>query len=509
MREICFFLAAPLSPPIFEKSRSMPKTRYILDTCVILEDPNSIFAFGEHDVVIPVEVLSETDKKKTERSEIGANAREFHRLLESVINPTMFPDFVANPERAIPTPGGGSLILTGLSPTGKKASRAEEAAQEAFGGGSITDNRILCVALREREALKGKRCRVVLVSNDIALRLKAQVCGIFAEKYRRISASREETALLSESIPTLLLEPTLFQRFASKGALELEPDQLPANRFASYVLVSGGIGHAIPARICGSALRRLKIPKSYGGRHGTEIRPRNLEQTCFYDALLDPEIQIVTAAARAGTGKTLLSVNAGLMHLDEGAYHKICVARATVGIGKDLGALPGGIEEKLFPWTRMVYDALDRIFTPAQRDGNEKRRRPLPQKQQQPQGKTQVSPTGGSVRKPYDFLLEQGLMEIEPLYYLRGRSIPNAFFIVDEVQNINLSELKTIATRMGEGSKLVLIGDPSQIDAPYLSPENNGLVHAARRFAGQPIHAHIALQKGERSPLAELSAKLL
>ena len=489
----------------------MSKTRYILDTCVILEDPNAIFAFGEHEVVIPVEVLSETDKKKTERSEIGANAREFHRLLETVLNPTMFPDYLGNPERAIPTPGGGSLFITGLSTTGKRANRLEEAAQEAFGGGSITDNKILGVALRQRDALKGdKKRRVVLVSNDIALRLKAQVCGLVAEKYRRISASREETALLSESIPTLLLEPTLFQRFASKGELELEPEQLPANRFASYVLVSGGVGHAIPARICGAALRRLKIPKTYGGRHGTEIRPRNLEQTCFYDALLDPQIQIVTAAARAGTGKTLLSVNAGLMHLDSGDYHKICVARAAVGIGKDLGALPGGIEEKLFPWTRMIYDALDRIFTPAQREGNEKRRRPQqPKQQQQPGGKSQAAPNGGSVRKPYDFLLEQGLMEIEPLYYLRGRSIPNAFFIVDEVQNINLSELKTIATRMGEGSKLVLIGDPSQIDAPYLSPENNGLVHAARRFAGQPIHAHIALQKGERSPLAELSAKLL
>ena len=485
----------------------MSKTRYILDTCVILEDPNAIFAFGEHEVVIPVEVLSETDKKKTERSEIGANAREFHRLLESVLNPTMFPDYVDNPERAIPTPGGGSLFITGLSSSGKKAHRVEEAAQEAFGGVSITDNRILCVALRQREMLKDKKRRVVLVSNDIALRLKAQVCGIIAEKYRRISASREETALLSESIPTLLLEPTLFQRFASKGELELEPDQIPANRFASYVLVSGGVGHAIPARICGVALRRLKIPKSYGGRHGTEIRPRNLEQTCFYDALLDPEIQIVTAAARAGTGKTLLSVNAGLMHLDSGDYHKICVARAAVGIGKDLGALPGGIEEKLFPWTRMIYDALDRIFTPAQREGNEKRRRP--QQPQKAAGKNQMAPNGGAVRKPYDFLIEQGLMEIEPLYYLRGRSIPNAFFIVDEVQNVHLSELKTIATRMGEGSKLILIGDPSQIDAPYLSPENNGLVYAARRFAGHPIHAHIALQKGERSPLAELSAKLL
>jgi len=487
----------------------MPKTRYVLDTCVILDDPNAIFAFGEHDVVIPVEVLTETDKKKTERSEIGANAREFHRLLEGALNPTMFPDFVSDPEKEIPTPGGGNLIITGLTPVGKRGKRVEEAAQEAFGGPGITDNRILSVALRQREALKGKNYHVVLVSNDIALRLKAQVCGLVAQKYRRISASSEETALLSEGIPTITLEPTLFQRFASKGTLDLDVDDRPANRFASYVLVSNGVSHPIPARISGASLRRLKIPKAYGGRHGTEIRPRNLEQTCFYDALLDPEIQIVTAAARAGTGKTLLSVNAGLMHLDAGTYHKICVARAAVGIGKDLGALPGGIEEKLFPWTRMIYDALDRIFTPAAREGNEKRRRPQPQQQQQKAAKSEAAPNGGKVRKPFDYLLEQGLMEIEPLYYLRGRSIPNAFFIVDEVQNVNLSELKTIATRMGEGSKLVLIGDPSQIDAPYLSPENNGLIHAARRFSGHPIHAHIALQKGERSPLAELSAKLL
>ena len=285
---------------------------------------------------------------------------------------------------------------------------------------------------------------------------------------------------------------------------------MPPNRFASYVLVSGGAGNPIPARLSGRTIRRLRVPKNYGGCHGTEIRPRNLEQTCFYDALLDPEIQIVTAAARAGTGKTLLSVNAGLMHLEARTYSRICVARAAVGIGKDLGALPGGIEEKLFPWTRMIYDSLDRIFTPvvhADNSQTEKRRRPQQQVHQQ-QSKTPAA-NGGRIRKPYDYLLEQGLMEIEPLYYLRGRSIPNAFFIVDEVQNVHLSELKTIATRMGEGSKLILIGDPSQIDAPYLSPENNGLVYAARRFAGHPIHAHIALQKGERSPLAELSAKLL
>ncbi|MEI6350719.1 MAG: PhoH family protein [Verrucomicrobiota bacterium] len=489
----------------------MSKIRYILDTSVILDDPQSIFAFGEHEVVIPVEVLSETDNKKVERSEIGANAREFHRLLETALNPTMFPDFAANPEQAIPTPGGGTLSITGLTPSGQKGKRAEAAAQEAFGGPGITDNRILAVALRQREALRGKAYKVVLVSNDIALRLKAQVCGINAEKYRRISASREETALLSEGVPTLKLEPTLFQRFASEGSIRLTEAQLPSNRFASYVLATGGAGNSVPARLAGSTLRRLKIPKNYGGRYGTEIRPRNLEQTCFYDALLDPEIQIITAAARAGTGKTLLSVNAGLMHLDSGAYHKICVARAAVGIGKDIGALPGGIEEKLFPWTRMIYDALDRIFTPAQQDNDkERRKRQQAQRVSPAQTKSQgAGPSGVTARKPYDFLLEHGLMEIEPLYYLRGRSIPNAFFIVDEVQNINLSELKTIATRMGEGSKLVLIGDPSQIDAPYLSPENNGLVHAARRFAGHPMHAHIALQKGERSPLAELSAKLL
>ncbi len=490
------------------------KTCYILDTSVILDDPHAPFAFGEHDVVIPLEVLAETDKKKVERTEIGANAREFHRLLEGAWNSSMFEEFPEDPEQPVPTPGGGTLRVTGLSPVSRKAKRAEEtaaqAAQEAFGGGAIIDNRILSVAVRERDMMKGKPCRVVLVSNDIALRLKAQVCGVIAEKYKRISASREETSLLAEGISTLTLEPTDFQRFATTGEFEVDQSLVPANRFASYVLVNGGNGTAIPARICGTRIRRLKTPKTYGGRHGTEIRPRNLEQTCFYDALLDPEIQIVTAAARAGTGKTLLSVNAGLMHLDSGAYQRICVARAAVGIGKDLGALPGSMDEKLFPWTRMIYDALDRIFTPAENPGGkEKRRRPAPGKAQAPQGKTAVAPNGGRVRKPYDFLLEEGFMEIEPLYYLRGRSIPHAFFIVDEVQNIHISEMKTIATRMGEGSKLILIGDPSQIDAPYLSPDNNGLVHAARRFAGHPMHAHIALQKGERSALAELSSKLL
>ena len=489
----------------------MKKTRYVLDTSVILDDPNAIFAFGEHEVILPVEVLTETDSKKGDRTEIGANAREFHRLLEAALNPTMFPDFPDDPEQAIPTPGGGTLRITGLS-LGARRSKHPELPEDAFGGFGITDNRILAVALNQRESQKGKApYRVVLVSNDIALRLKAQVCGIAAEKYRRISASREESALLAEGLPTITLEPTVFQRFATKGTIEIDPSDVPANKFASYVLVAGDAGHPIPARICGRTVRRLHSPKLYRGCSGTEIRPRNLEQTCFYDALLDPDIQIITAAARAGTGKTLLSVNAGLMHLEAGTYNRICVARAAVGIGKDLGALPGGIEEKLLPWTRMVYDALDRIFTPGQQgDAPKENRRRSQQQQQQSQRASGKNPSSyGTVRKPYDYLLEQGLLEIEPLYYLRGRSIPNAFFIVDEVQNIHLSEVKTIATRMGEGSKLVLIGDPSQVDAPYLSAENNGLVYAARRFAGQPLHAHIALQKGERSPLAELSAKLL
>ena len=489
----------------------MIKTRYILDTSVILDDPQAPYAFGEHDVVIPVEVLAETDKKKTERNEIGANALEFHRLLEGEWSQSMFPEFPEDPEKPVPTPGGGQLWVIGLSEHGRRGKRNGDAAEDAFGGPSIIDNRILSAAVRLRDELKGKPFRVVLVSNDIALRLKAQVCGVIAEKYKRISASREETALMAEGIATVTLEPTDFQRFATTNTLEVDPAQLPNNRFASYVLVNGGT-NSIPARLIGNTIRRLKVPKSYGGQHGTEIRPRNLEQTCFYDALLDPEIQIVTASARAGTGKTLLSVNAGLMHLDAGTYHRICVARAAVGIGRDHGALPGGIEEKLFPWTRMIFDALDRIYTPAEKSAPKAKPRRAPgAKTQLPQanGKGHAAANGGKVQKPYDYLLEKGLMEVEPLYYLRGRSIPHAFFIVDEVQNIHISEMKTIATRMGEGSKLVLIGDPSQIDAPYLSPDNNGLVHAARRFAGHPIHAHIALQKGERSALAEISSKLL
>ena len=160
----------------------MTKTCYILDTSVILDDPRAIFAFGEHDVIIPVEVLTETDNKKTDRTEIGMNAREFHRLLETALNPTMFPDFADNPERAIPTPGGGTLRITGLRDAGRKGRKSEIDVQDAFGGPGITDNRILAAALRQREAVKGKPHRVVLVSNDIALRLKAQVCGILAEK---------------------------------------------------------------------------------------------------------------------------------------------------------------------------------------------------------------------------------------------------------------------------------------------------------------------------------------
>jgi len=270
-----------------------------------------------------------------------------------------------------------------------------------------------------------------------------------------------------------------------------------------YVLLTTGEKTSMPAKLNaqGDLVRLIHTPESIKVGQGRAIKPMNLGQTCLLDALLDPEISLVTCYGQAGTGKTLLAVAAGLSQVFGRTYNGLTVSRPIVAMGQTVGFLPGTLQEKMRPWLQPVYDALDLLMRPTDnlQGPQRKKNRFLPER----------APAKAEATAPYDPLIQQGVIEIEALCYIRGRSIPDRFFILDEAQQLTPLEAKTVVTRMSRGSKLVLVGDPAQIDNPYVDSRSNGLVYTRQRMRGQPFAAHVPLAKGERSPLAEAGARLL
>jgi PhoH-like ATPase len=270
-----------------------------------------------------------------------------------------------------------------------------------------------------------------------------------------------------------------------------------------YVLLMSGDKTSMPAKMNGQGelVRLTQTPESLKVGQGRSIKPMNLGQTCLLDALLDPEISLVTCYGQAGTGKTLLAVAAGLSQVFGRTYNGMTISRPIVAMGQTVGFLPGTLQEKMRPWLQPVYDALDLLMRPVEnvQGPQRKKNRFLPDR----------PPAKPEVAAPYDPLIQQGVIEIEALCYIRGRSIPDRFFVLDEAQQLTPLEAKTVVTRMSRGSKLVLVGDPAQIDNPYVDSRSNGLVYTRQRMRGQPFAAHVPLAKGERSPLAEAGARLL
>jgi PhoH-like ATPase len=263
------------------------------------------------------------------------------------------------------------------------------------------------------------------------------------------------------------------------------------------VLLCSGEKQTIPARLqFDGNFVRLNIPEVLKIPDGQTLKPLNLGQRCLIDALLNPDISLVTCYGHAGTGKTLVAVAAGLHEMFNRRYNGITVSRPVVSMGDQLGFLPGSLDEKMRPWLQPIHDALDLLMRPNVPLGPKR-------KQQKP------ATNGLAAKKPYEILMEQGILEIEALCYIRGRSIPNRFFILDEAQQLTPQEAKTIVTRMSRDSKLVLVGDPAQIDNPYVDSRSNGLVYTRNRLKGQPFTAHVALNRGERSELAEAGAQLM
>ncbi|EDY84199.1 PhoH family protein [Verrucomicrobiia bacterium DG1235] len=473
---------------------------YVLDTNVLIHDPHCIFKFDDNNLVIPIEVLEELDSIKMEQSsERGRNARRVHRMLRELL-----PDSRSMAEGVLMDTGGTLSVVINKYIHDTSENIPEHIRQfHALLDFEKKDNRIIAAALFVQENLPPP---TILVSKDINVQLKARAVGLEAEDYLNDKAPEEPEFKSYRKIEVSKYE---LQRFASEGEFELsdfDENKLFVN---DYVLLVSEEGKTIPARHYGDGvLRKLIIPEYVKAPGGVPIRPRNLEQRFFMDALLDDTISLITCYGKAGTGKTLLSTVCAIhqtVSSSDCKYDGVSISRPVIGVGKEIGFLPGTLEEKMNPWLQPYYDALEVLIpTKEPKDPqfeNKRQRRKAKDKEDTAPGK--------GPQKPYEKLLESGIVEIEALCFIRGRSISHRFFILDEAQQLTPHEVKTVITRISEGSKIVLIGDPAQIDNPYVDSRSNGLVYCSNRMKGQAIAAHVQLTKGERSLLAELAADLL
>ena len=426
---------------------------FVIDTNVLIHKPDAITSFRDNEVVVPLWVLEELDKLKTYSDEKGRNARHAIRFLDELSRRGPL-------NRGVKMDNGSTLRVVMTTPEEIPADLREESA----------DNKILLAAL----SLQKENHHVFFVSKDINARVKAAALGIKAVDYEkqkvdirdlysgyRLADASEETA---EDLRLAGVIP---------WKEELHPNE--------YVLlnVSGSDESIITRHNRDSGNLELLQDE---GPPISGIDPLNKIQRIAFDLLLDDSIQLVTLVGKAGTGKTLLAIASGLHKvIEEGAYSRVLVTRPVVPFGKDIGYLPGAKEEKLSHWMQPLFDNLEFILSVYRREK----------------------------LKTVDALLQSKMVEIEALTYIRGRSLPNQYIIIDEAQNLSPHEIKTIVSRAGEETKVVLTGDPYQIDSPYLDSNSNGLTYLVETFKNQGIFGHVALEKSERSPLAELAAELL
>lgn len=490
---------------------------FVLDTNVLLHDPQSVFKFEDNNLAIPVEVLEELDAIKAEQStERGRNARRVHRILQELL-----PDSRAMHEGVELENGGTlSIIINPYLLDTNHRSPAMDRLRAILPDLTKKDNRIIAAALFVQERFPPP---TILVTKDVNVQLKARAMGLESQDYLNDKVPEDVDEASYREIRVSIYD---LQRFCSEGAFELPRDVARGLYLNEYVLLRSDEGKTMPARYFGDGVvRRLKIPDFVKAPGGIPIRARNLEQQFFVDALLDDSIHLLTCFGKAGTGKTLLSTACALYQTfdDSSRYDGVSISRPVIALGKDIGFLPGSLEEKMKPWLQPYHDALE-VLIPSkppkepQFAAKKVARKKHKQRDEQllagvgsPPAASHNGSHGGSngLIKPYERLLRSGLVEIEALAFIRGRSIARRFFILDEAQQLTPHEVKTVITRISEGSKIVLIGDPAQIDNPYVDSRSNGLVYCFNRMKGQAIAAHVKLTKGERSRLAELAADLL
>ncbi len=440
------------------------KKNFVLDTNVLLHDPRSIFSFGDNNVVIPIYVIEEIDNFKRDLSSLGRNARQVARYLD---------EFRAQGKLREGVPLGQDKGTIRVLFTERQLPK------EWADGHSSIDNRILAVAVDVRD--REKDLPAVFVTKDTNLRIRADALGLHAEDYDVEGVAIDE---LWSGVDEVEVDGQAVNDFYAAGVVPVAPggDPPPPNE---YVVLRDRDNPQHSAVGKFSAAKQAYVPLIKISKEGTwGIRPRNKEQSFALDLLLNDEVRLVTVVGKAGTGKTLLAIAAGLQKtMEENVYQKLLVSRPIFPLGRDIGYLPGDVEEKLNPWMQPIFDNVEYLMN--------------------------LSRSEKKQGRGYHELMDLGILEIEPLTYIRGRSIPNQYMIVDEAQNLTPHEVKTIITRVGDGTKIVLTGDPYQIDNPYVDQTNNGLIHVVNRFKSERLAGHITMAKGERSPLAELAANLL
>jgi len=433
------------------------KKFYVLDTNVLLRDYTAIYSFDDNIVVIPSCVLEEIDSKKKLSDGLGFNARAFSREIDKLRK-------LGNLRQGVVL-RNGSILYFELTPNESKV-------YDMFLS-KTGDNALLATAHDLSARLAGDiGAEVVVVSLDANVRVKADIVGLRAEDYQFDKVITSTDDMHKGYVVHEDADPELINSFYRDKEVHID-----GSNENEFIILRNGSQSAL-GRVRGGKMKPLY---HYTGDPVWGLTALNVEQKMALDLLLDPEIHLVTITGKAGTGKTLLALAAALQQtLDDRLYRKILVARPVVPMGKDIGYLPGEIEDKLRPWMQPIYDNLEQLFDTKKDDDLE-------------------GILAGMSRE----------LQVEALTYIRGRSIPNQFIIIDEAQNLNRHEVKTILTRLGEGSKIVLVGDPAQIDHPFLDQYSSGLTYAVEKLKGQKRVGHIHLEKGERSEIAQLCADLL
>jgi PhoH-like ATPase len=436
------------------------KKTYVLDTSVYLTNADCIYAFENNDIHVPLKVFEEIDKHKKRQDAVGAQARKIIRIWDDL--------------RSVGSLAKGVRIRKGLGII-KSISASGLTAQDLPSDldPKIADHLIIATALKsQRESIR----KVILVSRDINMRVIADAVGLTSEDFHNNQVVDNRGNIFT-GCSTLMVDDQLIDQFYEKKNVYLDQKKLFPNQYVMLVSNANEKKSALGRYVSpGIPLQQILSPKNkiWG------IVARNKEQSFLLDALMNPKIEIITVIGKAGSGKTLCAVAAALEQtIDESTarYSRVIVSRPVQPLGKDIGFLPGTMEEKMSPWLMPIQDNLQFLM------GNDK--------------------------ITLDIYMQKGTIEIEALTYIRGRSISNAFIIIDEAQNLTTHELKTIITRVGEGTKIVLTGDIEQIDNVYIDATSNGLTHAVEKFKKFELASHITLHKGERSKVATFAAENL
>jgi PhoH-like ATPase len=437
---------------------------YVLDSSVLLHDPNAMFQFQDNEVIIPYVVLEEIESKKRLLENVGRAAREATRYLDRLREEGKL-------SQGVQLSNGGKIRI--------ELNHYSNDILPVNSNLALADNRILAVSLN---LTKEEKRTVILVTKDIAMRVKADALGILTEDYYN---DKVVLPPIMDEILILPIEDTEVAALYQNKYIPMQ-DPLPPNRCVKTVLSDNSV---LP--LVSSPDGKKLVYQMGQSRSSWDIRPKNMEQSWALEMLNNPEIKLVNMMGPAGTGKTLLALASGLEQtVHEELYIRMLCARPIVPFGKDIGYLPGEKDQKVRPYMQPIYDNLEYLL------------RPRKEKERERGGESIID-------SAIDLLIKKRQLEIEVLTFIRGRSIPNQFMIIDEAQNLSAHEVKTIITRAGEGTKIVLCGDPDQIDHPYLDKESNGLAYVASRLNGQSFYGQVRLIHGERSELATRAARLL